>query len=199
MSSFRCAGILSALLSLIAPALLGQYIEELNIPISDARPHWLTRGNDGAIWFTMTGARSIGRVTPRGEMTAFGTHGTPMFIAAAGDGRIFFTIVNSPALGVIEPNGTQGRVLASSGSSSIQGITAAGSSVWATTSSGSVVELNSGAGVVQELMVPPNGGPPPSLSGVTTASDGRVWFADRRTGAPRIGRLVFVAAPPVGP
>lgn len=185
---------------LMAIPLLAQSVAEFDIPIPNARPYWLTAGSDGAIWFTMSGARSIGRITSDGRMTAFEVDGTPLFLTVAADGNLWFTMADSPAAGVIEPNGNQHRFVLSSDSSALQGITAAGNSVYATTSSGRLVEINASGAITRDRSVPAVDGPAPSLGAMVTASDSSIWFADQRAGAPRVGRAVpFIAAgsPPV--
>jgi virginiamycin B lyase len=54
----------------------------------------ITTGPDGNLWFTDTGTKSVGRITPAGVVTEFvvtDATGTLGGIAAGADGNIWFT------------------------------------------------------------------------------------------------------------
>lgn len=186
---------LITLLLLIASPLLGQVIEEFDIPTPNAGPFWIARGPDGAMWFTMSGSRSIGRVTAAGAMTAQSTGGaTPLLLTPNGDGKTLnFTIANSSEVGYVSPDGGV-SILPSVGPFVIQGITGdATTALWVTTSTGRVVHLGANQ-ILHDAVAPANGGPAPSLGAMTVASDDRIWFADQRAGAPRMGRALITGS-----
>lgn len=46
-------------------------ISEYPLPTANARPHAITAGGDGALWFTEWGAGQIGRITVNGDITEY--------------------------------------------------------------------------------------------------------------------------------
>src|SRR5438034_5303198 len=133
MSDFHRRLSLVAIVLVISTSLLAQSIAELDLPNKAARPYWLAAGHDGAMWFTMPGTRSIGRIRPDGTMTAVGTFAPPQLLTLLNDGSLWFTTSNTPNLGVIAPNGAMSKVVGNSDSSSLRGITFDARFVWVTT------------------------------------------------------------------
>jgi streptogramin lyase len=78
-----------------------------------AHPASITQGPDGNLWFTDAGRFTIGRITPAGVITLFGTDAAgqpitrPTGIAAGPDGNLWFTMAGASghAAGEITPAG----------------------------------------------------------------------------------------------
>jgi len=76
-------------------------------PATSFQDQFLTRGQDGNIWFTND--NSIGRITPDGFITMFplstqGVH-DPLGITSGPDGAIWFTEYNGDRIGRITRDG----------------------------------------------------------------------------------------------
>ena len=90
-----------SVLSIISPTVLADpTITEYSIPstIADDRPQYITKGPDGALWFTLVGigtdgTSSIGRVTTSGSFTNFplDNNPAPSTITSGSDGALWFT------------------------------------------------------------------------------------------------------------
>src|SRR6516165_7548959 len=71
----------------------------------------ITGGPDGNLWFTDPIARTVGRITPDGQVTEFPTPGISAGAITAGpDGNLWFvnnvlTFAGNPAIGRITPDG----------------------------------------------------------------------------------------------
>lgn len=69
-------------------------VVEFKVPTSEARPHAITRGPDGNIWFTEWAANQIGRVTPSGTIKEFRipvAQSGAEDITAGPDGNVWFS------------------------------------------------------------------------------------------------------------
>ena len=75
---------------------------------SISRPHGITAGPDGAIWFTQDRVGRIGRITQLGEVTEFSLPSQdcyPEAIVAGLDGDLWFTLFGSGRIGRITTKG----------------------------------------------------------------------------------------------
>src|SRR5688500_20311410 len=78
-------------------------------PVADgSRPSLITRGSDGALWFTRSGDDRIGRITTDGEQSSVElTSGSgPFGIAAGPDGALWFTTMTAATAGRLGDDGT---------------------------------------------------------------------------------------------
>lgn len=75
------------------------------VPTANSFPRDITVGTDGNLWF-VEGAGKIGRITPEGVITEFGSGlSLPFSIATGPDGNIWFTQRFKPEIGKITPAG----------------------------------------------------------------------------------------------
>ena len=58
---------------------------------SSAQPVGITNGPGNAVWYTDASQNQIGKVTPTGTVTTFGTSLTPEAITEGPDGNLWFT------------------------------------------------------------------------------------------------------------
>jgi streptogramin lyase len=65
------------------------------------RPTGLTVGPDGNLWFTNSGNRAIGRMTPSGQVTMYTGHGidNPDGITVGPHGALWFTFITNNDIG----------------------------------------------------------------------------------------------------
>ena len=158
------------------------------IPVG-TEPLDIAAGPDGNLWFTGSGADSVGRITPAGAVTMF-TDGitsgaAPAGIAAGPDGNVWFT--QDAAIGRITPGGTVTEF--SDGLTSPAGPLdiAAGpdGNLWFTAPDSGLVGRISPSGDVTELTdgISPDAAP----AYLTAGPDGNVWFTDYA--GDRIGRV----------
>ena len=75
------------------------------VPTPDAFPSDITDGSDGNLWF-VEGVGKIGRITPQGVITEFGSGlSLPFSIATGPDGNVWFTQRFTPEIGKLTPDG----------------------------------------------------------------------------------------------
>ena len=75
------------------------------VPTPNSFPSDITLGADGNLWF-VEGVGKIGRITPEGVITEFGTDlSLPFSIATGPDGNVWFTQRFKPEIGKITPAG----------------------------------------------------------------------------------------------
>lgn len=76
------------------------------VPTPDSFPNDITVGADGNLWFTEGAVGKIGRITPSGVITEFGSGlSLPFSIATGPDGNVWFTQRFTPEIGKLTPNG----------------------------------------------------------------------------------------------
>lgn len=95
-----CAAVVLAGVLVVAPAQAAQggtrtpTITEFSIPAGDSRPMDITRGPDGALWFTEFGAGKIGRISVSGEVREYTvptSSSGPGYITTGPDHALWFT------------------------------------------------------------------------------------------------------------
>jgi streptogramin lyase len=75
------------------------------VPTADSFPSDITVGSDGNLWF-VEGVGKIGRITPQGVITEFGSGlSLPFSIATGPDGNVWFTLRFVQEIGKLTPNG----------------------------------------------------------------------------------------------
>ena len=67
----------------------------------DSSPWGIAAGSDGNLWFTRGG--QIGRITPAGTVTWFGSRLAPQEITAGPDGHLWFTEPGEGQIGRVTP------------------------------------------------------------------------------------------------
>ena len=96
---FVVAAALGALLTLGPPSVvIADPITEFEIPTANSYPYSIAAGSDGALWFTETDGRKIGRITTAGDITEFPLQRgrQPLGITAGPDGALWFAESSSP-------------------------------------------------------------------------------------------------------
>jgi streptogramin lyase len=147
---------------------------------NNSTPRSITVGPDGNLWFAEKAGR-IGRITTQGQITEFSSGITsgaePVAVTAAPDGNVWFTEHDNPArIGRITPQGVVTEF--SSGitpDADLRGIAAGrdGSLLFAENHVPAIARITT-AGAVTEYPSGAGRGP----VGVTTGSDGNLWFSD---------------------
>ena len=103
------SGLLCLLIGLLtltassALALSGK-IREFAIPTAGSVPLEITKGPDGAIWFTENATNNIGRISPTGKIREYPiptANSGPVAIAAGHDGTLWFTESNANQIGQV--------------------------------------------------------------------------------------------------
>lgn len=170
----------------VAPTgeLLGRYE-----PDGDkASPSDITKGNDGALWFTDPGRNVIGRITTAGAITEFAiptADSGPMGIAAGADGAVWFTEEQANKIGRITAAGTFTEFAIPTAKSTPKSMAAGkDGALWFTETDGNKIGRIATNGAITEYVVPtPQSGP----FGITAGPDAAVWFTERDGG--KVGRI----------
>jgi virginiamycin B lyase len=167
----------------------GKAIRQYKLPTgTDATV--ITKGPDGALWFTLSGANEIGRMTTTGSMTEYSvptTNGFPEAIAAGPDNALWFTELCAGKIGRVTTNGTFTEypvpLFGSAQYSGPLGI-AAGSdgALWFTDQCGDDIGRITTTGTITEIGIPTSYSYPELI---TAGPDGALWFPE---GAGNIGR-----------
>ena len=155
-------------------------------------PTAITAGPDGNLWFTQPGKPGIGRITPAGTITEFGSGpsgGAPSDIAAGADGNLWFTMTGPDRIARLAP--ATGVV-----TEFTEGLDPAGAPAGiAASASGKVFFTEPGAGRVGRIKT--DGKVESYTNGLTAGAepaaiaeggDGGVWFTDADEPG-RLGRL----------
>ncbi len=77
-------------------------ITEFLVPTANSFPIFITKGPDGALWFTEAFANNIGRITTRGAFTEFPiptANSFPIGIATGPDENLWFTEIDANQIG----------------------------------------------------------------------------------------------------
>jgi streptogramin lyase len=150
----------------------------------------ITAGADGNIWFTDSGNRKVGRITPAGSMTEFGlpdTGGSPYGIAVGPDKNIWFTVTGvgqgrADWIGRIAPSGEVTKFSAGSPIdpaywTAPEGIAAGpDGNIWFTEAGAGRIGRMTPAGIITEFPIP--GGQAGSPRGIVAGPDGNLWFIE---------------------
>lgn len=171
-------------------------ITEYPIPTSSSAPQQVTKGPDGALWFTEALGNKIGRITTSGSITetAIPTYNSAAVgIANGPDGALWFTEEHGNNIGRITTGGTITNEYPIPTSSSAPYGIAAGpdGALWFTEFYGNETVAGSGAvgrittdGTITETPTPTNYSGP---FGIAAGPDGALWFTE--SVANKIGRI----------
>src|SRR5579872_1387877 len=172
---------------------------EFPIPTSSSSPQDITSGSDGNLWFTELTGHRIGRITPSGKITEISLpqNHLAQFITRGPDGNLWFT-TTADTVGRITLKGqvTEFKVLdapyyITSGSDG---------NLWYTEYRAYNIVRFTTQGKLTLFPIPltaistPQSGYPGGPQGITSGSDGNLWFAEdgnfcRGTGKSEIERL----------
>jgi len=176
---------------------------EYSTPTSYSSPLDLTKGPDGAIWFTEQAAHQIGRITTSGTITEYAVPGAgqysyqqalPWAITAGGDGNLWFTDNNSSDQSVdsITTNGTVTRhsIHRPNGFRNLFSIVwGPDGNLWAPDNQANQIARFTPAGVETDFAIPTFGG---NAQYIANGPDGALWFTE--TGAAKIARITTAGA-----
>lgn len=166
-------------------------LTEYTIPTTSSKPLGITRGPDGALWFTEAGADKIGRVTTTGRFSTFPipTAGSyPTSIVTGPDGNLWFTEYGADQIGRITPAGVVTEFKLPTPNAEPNDITVG--------SDGNLWFTEYGAGRVASMTTEGVVTFDPPLSTTTTncrpmnivtGPDGSLWFTELDAG--KVGRL----------
>lgn len=184
--------VLSIVLASAAQAAPVAMLKQFKVPTANSGPRAITNGSDGNRWFTESSANlpaKIGRITPAGVVTEFGTPLEPVCngciltdIVQGPDNVLYFTS-NDPFLGRITTSGTVLAPVALPESNALGGnITAHLNQIWISDfNNDSLWRYDIPSAAFTQF-------PVPEPSDVAVDNAGRVWFATPDV-APGIGRL----------
>ncbi len=184
-------------------AALAPHITEFTTPTAASEPQEMTRGSDGAIWFTEYSVGKIARIptnaTSGTQITEFATSSATSFpfgIVSGPDGQLWFTEQNGNKIGHIPVTATSGadisEITLPTGGSFPTGITAGSdNALYFTEQSGNrigrIPTNATSTSAITEITLPPS-----APFAMNTAADGTIWFTE--TG----GAASSVAHMPVG-
>ena len=146
----------------------------------------ITGGPDGKLWFTDPAARTVGRISPDGQVTEFPTPGISAGAIAAGpDGNLWFvnnvlTFAGQPAIGRITPDGQVTNFVLPDQFVQPNQITAGpDGNLWFTENiypSGEKVGRITPTGQITEFTIAVPPGVSGSAGGITAGPDGNLYF-----------------------
>ena len=164
-------------------------VNEYDIPTTDALPHAIVAGPDGAMWFTENLAGALGRIDMAGHITEFPVPGTspdPTAIAV-GPGGIWFTERFADLLGLLAPDGSIQEFSTPSVAAGPTGIALGpDGAMWFVERAAQRIGRVDPDGTVSEL--PPIAGSPRPTD-ITAGPDGAMWFTEPSASA--IGRVTM--------
>jgi streptogramin lyase len=140
-------------------------------------PRDITRGPDGAVWFTETNTGKIGRAAPDGtfdEFTLPASNSGPNGITTGPDGNLWFTEISTSRIGRLTPSGALTEFPLAGGAQPYGIAAGADGNLWFTESALDRVGRITPAGVVTEFPVTPGSGP----NEITAGPDGGLWFSE---------------------
>jgi virginiamycin B lyase len=165
------------------------------LPHAHSGPGDITRGTDGAMWFTEYFGERLGRITSSGKITEYplpvraGGEETPVQpvggIAAGTEGDIWFGTIEG--IGLLEPS--SGKVTLFYRHRAAEAMAAApGGGVWFADGPNRIGRLTR-SGKITDIHLPSGTGTVRSLA---VGSDGSVWYTASPSGKSGVvGRLVF--------
>jgi streptogramin lyase len=155
----------------------------------------ITSGPDGNLWFTDPAARSVGRITPAGQVTEFAppspdngpSRGAGFAITTGPDGNVWFAAeAFFGAISRVTPDGQFATFQLPGSLGSVNGLTAGpDGNVWFTESVYPFTEDKVGFitpdGQITEFSISVPPGVRGGTGGITTGPDGNLWFTHERT------------------
>jgi streptogramin lyase len=180
------------------PASADPTVTTYPIPTSNSNPYQITKGPDGALWFTESQSNKIGRITNAGAISEYNVPGgyfNPRDIVTGPDGALWFTSVGSRFIYRMTTDGAVTTYAANSFPRSI----AAGpdGALWFTTESfagniWSIGRITTSGNVT----IYPAANNTTGFINIATGSDGALWFTEQGNGAGEnaIGRMTTSGA-----
>jgi streptogramin lyase len=155
----------------------------------------ITNGPDGNLWFTDPAARSVGRITPTGQVTEFAppspdngpSRGAGSAITTGPDGNVWFaTEAFTNSISRVTPDGQFATFGLPGILGSVNGLTAGpDGNVWFTESvypfTVEKVGFITPTGEITEFSISVPPGVRGSIGSITTGPDGNLWFTHDRT------------------
>jgi len=199
--------VLGALTWVTAGPAAAESVTDVAVPTANSAPLEITKGPDGAMWFTEHDANKIGRITTAGTITEFDiptANSQPSGITAGPDGNLYFAEYNAKQIARITTSGTitEMPVQFDSGDTHVSAqnpdyltagpdgnlyLTDPGlGDIWLVTTSGSAIPFV----VPRDVPCPackPSGFVTPEPFQITTGPDGNLWFTISNEN--RIGRM----------
>jgi len=163
---------------------------EYPTPTPASEPRGIALGSSGDLWFTEYKGSRIGHITTAGqatEITLPSSNALPDGIVSGPDGNIWLTETGNSSLARVSATGDVTEFpLTAPGSSTVPRYLAAGAdgNLWVTEPGNNQLARVSPAGAVTTYSLPRTGAEP---LGITTGSDGWIWFAERAVD--RVGRI----------
>ncbi|HEX8917551.1 MAG TPA: hypothetical protein VF898_03530, partial [Chloroflexota bacterium] len=161
--------------------------QEKAIPTPASRAYDLVRGQGDTLWFTEFEASKIGRVTPSGTITEYGTptaNAQPDKLTTGSDGDVWFVEDGVPAVVRVSPDGSMRETRLPTPpnmSASLFLAAAADGGIWFADFSNAYAGHVSPNGSMREFPLAGASAPP------IVAHDGSLWFGEVTAG--RIGRI----------
>jgi len=153
--------------------------------------HQMAAGPDGNVWFRDTLGGKIGYITPTGSVTEFSlppSNAVASGISAGADGNVWYTDGATSSIGRVTMTGTVTTFAVPSGAQPLDIASGADGNLWFTARAPSTgqwfVGRSTTGGAMTLFRVPDSNA---SLSGITLAIDGNIWFAN--AGSASIGRI----------
>ncbi len=154
------------------------------IPTPNSTPQYITKGPDGAIWFTETNGNNVGRITTDGVISEYAIptpNAQPNGITTGPDGALWFTELNGNKIGRITTGGAitefpelrQISLLGGVSGVLPDSITAGpDGALWFTEFAGAIGRITT-AGAVTEYPTAD------SAAFITAGADGALWFTQK--------------------
>jgi virginiamycin B lyase len=158
------------------------------VPIANAGLAQITRGPDGAMWFTGRGTGLVGRVSDEGVFVTYSlpdpTSG-PTGIASGLDGALWVTLSNAEAIGRVDPaGGFETYPLPADEGSPVGIALGPDGAMWFAERAGDRIgRIDPSTGAITEFPVGTVSGP----TSIVTGPDGGLWFTGSAVDA--LGRL----------
>lgn len=165
---------------------VGTQATPIALPSPYSAPQLMTRGSDGAVWFSNqhiilpTIFGNIGRIDAAGTITEFDVPQTPFGMALGPDGNVWFVETYQGRVGRITPSGGVADYSLGAGVHRPTGIAAGNGDIWVAEGYTSTIDriTTSGTLVAQYPI-------PTEALWITAGSDGAMWFG----GTNDVGRI----------
>ena len=191
LALFLAAVLVAAFIPSIA---IAAGITEYKIPTAGSQPGGITKGPDGALWFTEKHAGMIGRMTMNGKFTEYHipyNNWNPDHIAAGRDGKLWFTgeVGGGGKIGAVDMFDQFWEFAIPSGNNAYGITSGPDGNLWFTEYDGNKIGRVTTDGDVTEWSTPTGsigiGGSHPY--GITSGPDGALWFTENYGN--KIGRV----------
>ena len=152
-------------------------VERFHLGAPGSAPSVLAAGPDGAVWFTRSGDRALGRIDPMGQISVVPTNaGTPYGLCSTSDG-LWFTVMDADSVGHVDAGGAVTQYPIGVAQSFPAMITGRGDTVWFTLNSAGAIGCKRGDDVTI-VPLPTEAAGPVGIS----AGPEVVWFTELLAG-----------------